>query len=158
MNPREAILSLLQGNRAFSPPAFSGLIHITAEGLQSEGLVFHETHHDAKKMAKAAASTFRLTGMPSAALPLDLCAPAEALGAELNYYEDREYQFPQPAKSLFTSTNYLNKAYFESTNFLNQGRLQIICDAIRLLKEDIGNEAVISGIIPGPFTLLLYLI
>jgi [methyl-Co(III) methanol-specific corrinoid protein]:coenzyme M methyltransferase len=109
-------------------------------------------------MAKAAASTFHLTGMPSGALPLDLCAPAEALGAELNYYEDREYQFPQPAKSLFASTKYLNKAYFEGTNFFNQGRLPIVCDAIRLLKEDIGNEAVISGIIPGPFTLLLYLI
>jgi len=155
---REEILSLLSGHKIDKVPAFSGLIHVTAQGLAREGILFHEMHHDAQKMAKAAASTFRLTGMPSAALPLDLCAPAEALGAELNYYEDREYQFPQPAKSLFTSTNYLNKAYFESTNSLNQGRLQIICDAIRLLKEDISNEAVISGIIPGPFTLLLYLI
>ncbi len=155
---REEILSLLSGHKIDRVPAFSGLIHVTAEGLTHESLVFHEIHHDAQMMAKAAASTFRLTGMPSAALPLDLCAPAEALGAELNYYEDREYQFPQPAKSLFASAKYLNKAYFESTNFLNQGRLQIICDAIRLLKEDIGNEAVISGIIPGPFTLLLYLI
>ncbi len=158
MNSRQAILNLLSGKKNNFTPAFSGLIHITAEGLQSEGLEFHEIHHDAQKMAKAAGSTFRLTGMPSAGLPLDLCAPAEALGAELNYYEDREYQFPQPAKSLFASTKYLNKAYFEGTNFLNKGRLPIICDAIRLLKEDIGNEAAISGIIPGPYTLLLYLI
>ena len=158
MNPREVILSLLQGNRAFSPPAFSGLIHITAEGLQSEGLVFHETHHDAKKMAKAAASTFPLTGMASAALPLDLCATAEALGAELNYYEQGEYQFPQPAKPLFASTKYLSNAYFESADFISKGRISIICDAIRLLKEDAGNQIVISGIIPGPYTLLLYLV
>ena len=155
---REEILSLLSGHKIDKTPAFSGLIHVTAEGLEREGILFHEIHHDAQKMAKAAASTFRLTGMPSAALPLDLCAPAEALGAELNYYEDREYQFPQPAKSLFASTKYLNKAYFEDTDFFNQGRLPIVCDAIRLLKEDIGHEAVISGIIPGPFTLLLYLI
>ena len=155
---REEILSLLSGHKTDRIPTFSGLIHITAEGLNSEGLAFHEIHHDANTMAKAAASTFRLTGMPSAALPLDLCAPAEALGAELNYYKNSEYQFPQPAKSLLSSTKYLNVAYFQNAVFINRGRLPIICRALRLLKEDIGNDTVISGIIPGPYTLLLYLI
>ena len=158
MNSRETILSLLQGNRPSSPPAFSGLIHVTTEGLQSEGLTLHKVHHDAQPMARAAASTFHLTGMPSAALPLDLCAPAEALGAELNFYEGTDNQFPQPQKPLFGSTTYLTSGYMESTDFLNRGRIPLICTAIRLLKQDIGNEAAISGIIPGPYTLLLYLI
>lgn len=154
---RAEILALLNGQKTSAPPAFSGLIHITAEGLQSERLMLHEAHHDAQKMAKAAASTFRLTGMPSAALPLDLCAPAEALGAVLNYYEGKEYQFPQPARSLFASTTHLNAAYFQSADFIKTGRVPVICDAIRLLKEDLGDEIIISGIIPGPYTLLLYL-
>lgn len=158
MSKREDILDLLSGKKLKNKPAFSGLIHITTEGLKREGLFLHETHKDANQMAKAAASTFRLTGMPSAALPLDLCAPAEALGAVLNYYEQREDQFPQPAKPLFASTKYLNDAYFANADFVNKGRIPIICDAIHLLKEDIGDEIVISGIIPGPYTLLLYLI
>lgn len=157
-NARADILALLQGEKTSAPPAFSGLIHITAEGLQSEGLVLHEVHHDAEKLARAAASTFRLTGMPSAALPLDLCAPAEALGAELNYYEQGDYRFPQPAKSLFASTKYLTTAYTESADFTKKGRIPIICDAIRLLRQDMGDEIVIAGIIPGPYTLLLYLV
>src|SRR5688572_25603918 len=157
-NDRQEILDLLSGKKISRKPSFSGLIHITAEGLECEGLVFHEIHKDAKKMAKAAASTFRLTGVPSAALPLDLCAPAEALGAELNFYEQGDYRFPQPAKPLFASTKYLDSHYFQSADFLNKGRIQIICEAIQLLKEDIGNEVVVSGIIPGPYTLLLYLI
>lgn len=144
------------------PPAkaltFSGLIHITAEGLKSAGLLFHEIHHDTAQMAKAAASTFRLTGIPSAALPLDLCAPAEALGAELKFYGDETFQFPQPARPLFGSTKYLSAGYMESADFVNSGRIPLICDAIRMLKADIGNDAVISGVIPGPYTLLLYLI
>ena len=155
---REEILSLLSGQKKDYIPTFSGLIHITAEGLERDGLVLHEIHHDAMKMAKAAASTFRLTGMPSAALPLDLCAPAEALGTTLKFYEDGTYQFPQPAKALFASTKYLNTAYFQNAHFVNKGRLPLICDAIRLLKEDIGNDVVISGTLPGPYTLLLYLI
>ncbi len=155
---RDQILSLLSGQKTGSLPAFSGLIHITKEGLAQEGVSLREAHHDAQKMARAAASTHRLTGMPSAALPLDLCAPAEALGATLKYYEDDENQFPQPAKSLFGSTKYLTQAYFQSADFLTKGRLPVICEAIRLLKADVGREAVISGIIPGPSTLLLYLI
>jgi len=157
-NDRQEILDLLSGKKISSKPSFSGLIHITAEGLEHEGLVFHEIHKDAKKMAKAAASTFRLTGISSAALPLDLGAPAEALGAQLNFYEQGEYRFPQPTKPLFASTEYLNSAYFQSADFVNKGRIQIICEAIQLLKEDIGDKVVISGIIPGPYTLLLYLI
>jgi [methyl-Co(III) methanol-specific corrinoid protein]:coenzyme M methyltransferase len=158
LNPRESLLALLNGHRLSKAPAFSGLIHITTEGLEREGLSFPEIHHNAKKMAKAAAGTFRLTGMPSAALPLDLCAPAEALGAELKFYESSEYQFPQPAKPLFASTKFLTAGYMESADFLNKGRIRMICDAMRLLKEDVGDEVVISGIVPGPYTLLLYLV
>lgn len=151
---REKILSLLAGNKIDTQPAFSGLIHVTVEGLEHEGLVLHEVHHDAKKMAKAAASTFKLTGMPSAALPLDLCAPAEALGAELKFYEGGEYQFPQVTKAWVNSTREITA---EIENKVNNGRIGLICDAITRLKADIGDQAVISGTIPGPYTLLLYI-
>lgn len=154
---REELLSLLAGRKIDKVPAFSGLIHVTAEGLDREGLRLHEVHRDARKMARAAASTFRLTGMPSAALPLDLCAPAEALGATLNYYENSDHLFPQPASFLFSSTRYINQAFIDRGDFIHAGRLDLICEAIRLLKEDIGSSVVISGIIPGPYTLLLYL-
>src|SRR5688572_24017895 len=153
---RQEILSLLSGKKIDDQPTFSGLIHVTADGLKSEGILFSEVHHDAKKMARAAASTFRFTDISSAALPLDLCAPAEALGSELKFYDSETYQFPQPSKPLFASTKYLNSGYMGSANFVNRGRLSIICDAIRILKEEIDTEIVISGIIPGPYTLLWY--
>lgn len=154
---REKILDLLSGKKINSQPAFSGLIHITAEGLEKEGLVFHEIHHDAQQMAKAAASTFKLTGIPSATLPLDLCLPAEMLGAELNYYEDIEFQFPQVKKALIESAKELTTAFTEDPEILKHGRLSIACEAITLVKNDIGQSVVISGMIPGPYTLLLYI-
>ncbi len=151
---RNEILELLSGKKIYTQPAFSGLIHVTAEGLEHEGLIFHEIHKDAAKMAKAAASTFYLTGMASATLPLDLCVPAEIMGAELNYYEGDEFQFPQVKKALVESTKEIRN--IENGN-LDLGRLSLICEAISLLKNDIGKDAVISGMIPGPYTLLLYL-
>lgn len=157
MMRREEILSLLSGKKTDRVPAFSGLIHVTTEGLKSEGYSLHEVHHDPQKLAKAAASTFRLTGTPCAALPLDLCAPAEALGATLNYYENSEDRFPQPEQSIFSSTRYINQANLDRADFIHKGRLDVIVQAIGLLKEDIGSGVVISGILPGPYTLLLYL-
>ena len=151
---RAEILKLLNGEKSSSTPAFSGLIHVTAEGLKSEGLSLKEIHHDAHKMAKAAASTFKLTGMPSAALPLDLCSPAEALGADLIFYDDEEMQFPQVKKLLFQSTKEIRA--LENSDW-KKGRIDLICDAIRLVKKDIGEHVVISGIIPGPYTLMIYI-
>jgi [methyl-Co(III) methanol-specific corrinoid protein]:coenzyme M methyltransferase len=150
---RDEILKLLNGEKIASTPAFSGLIHVTAEGLASEGLSFNEIHTDANKMAKAAASTFKLTGMPSAALPLDLCAPAEMLGAELRYYPDDEFCFPQVGKVKFESTKEVSEI---ANGEWEGGRAKLICDAIQLVKQDVGNDLVISGMLPGPFTLLLY--
>lgn len=149
---RDEIMNLLNREKISSVPAFSGLIHVTTAGLSSEGLALHEAHHDAEKMAKAAASTFKLTGMPSAALPLDLCAPAEAMGAELLFYKD-DLQFPQVKKLLFQSA----KELLEAGEVEISGRIGLICEAIRLLKMDLGDRAVISGIIPGPYTLMIYI-
>lgn len=156
---REKILSLLPGQKIDTVPAFSGLIHVTAEGLAREGLKLHEVHHEAGKMARAAASTFKQTGIPSATLPLDLCTPAEALGSELNFYEDGRLQFPQVRKVIFGSTREIGESVTGRLGIgkLVTDRIPLICEAIRLVKEDIGRDAVISGLIPGPYTLLLYL-
>ena len=150
---RENILSLLSGKKTETTPSFSGLIHITKDGLDSERLSLQEIHHDAEKMARAAASTYKLTGMPSATLPLDLCSPAEALGSELIFYDEDDPQFPQVKKLLFQSSREIT----ESRGIENRGRIQLICKAIQLTKKDIGDKAVISGLIPGPYTLLIYI-
>ena len=151
-NARAEIMALLNGQKLSDPPAFSGLIHITTEGLKHEGLLLQEAHHDEKKMARAAASTFHLTGMPSATLPLDLSVEAEALGAVLDFSHDD--RFPLPAAPSVASV----KDMVIPSDALTRGRLPVIQQAIANLKQDIGNEAVISGMIPGPYTLLLLLV
>ncbi len=146
------ILSLLNEKKSSQYPAFSGLIHVTTQGLQSEGLALHEVHHEAEKMAKAAASTFQLTGIPSATLPLDLSVEAEALGAVLDFSHDD--RFPLPATPWVASV----KDIAIPSDALTRGRLPVIQQAIANLKQDIGDEVVISGMIPGPYTLLLLLV
>ena len=155
---RQILLDLFSGKKIHTQPAFSGLIHITAEGLQSEGLVFHEVHTDAYKMAKACASTFKLSGLPSAVAPLDMLVEAEAMGASIDFRESGEYSFPRVAKPLFPSTKFITSEIGDNFEIFNRGRIKLVCEALELLKEDIGTETVIGGMIPGPFTLLLFLV
>ena len=150
---RTQILELLNGKKIDSIPAFSGLTHVTAAGLEREGLSFHEVHRDADKLARAAASTFRLTGLPSAALPLDLCVEAEALGAEVDFREQGLYEFPRVARTPYQTSEVLLEK-----DLRGPGRISLVCEAIAKLKADIGAEAIIGGILPGPFTLLLFLV
>jgi [methyl-Co(III) methanol-specific corrinoid protein]:coenzyme M methyltransferase len=157
MSQREEILRLLSGKKINSQPAFSGLIHITTAGLQGAGPAFHEVHKDPRKMANVSASTFKLSGMPSAVAPLDMYVEAEALGAKIDFRENKEFMFPQVATPLLASTKDLSQSYFENTDFVNKGRIPLVCEAIQYLKEDIGQEVAIGGMIPGPYTLLLFL-
>ena len=155
---REEIIALLSGKKIESKPAFSGLIHVTSTGLESEALSFPEIHRDAEKMAKAAASTFRLTGFPSAVAPLDMFVEAEALGAQVDFRENREYEFPRVTKFSYSSTKELTTESTENTEILNKGRIKMVFEAIAKLKNEIGKDAVIGGLIPGPYTLLLFLV
>jgi [methyl-Co(III) methanol-specific corrinoid protein]:coenzyme M methyltransferase len=155
---RKAILDLLSGKKIDTQPAFSGLIHITAAGLQREGLSFQEVHKDARKMARASASTFKLTGLPSAVAPLDMCVEAEALGAAIDFRETAEFAFPRVAKPRFSSAKFITFESEDDFEILNRGRIKLVCEALELLREDIGDEAVLGGMIPGPFTLLLFLV
>jgi [methyl-Co(III) methanol-specific corrinoid protein]:coenzyme M methyltransferase len=155
---RETILDLFSGKKINVQPAFSGLIHITSEGLQSEGLVFHEVHKDAHKMARAAASTFKLSGLPSAVAPLDMLVEAEAIGSSIDFRVSEEYAFPRTVKPIFSSTKLITSEIGDNFEILNHGRIRLVCEALELLKDDIGKDAVIGGMIPGPFTLLLYLV
>lgn len=154
---RQAILDLLSGKKNDTCPAFSGLIHITSAGLQHEGLSFHEVHQNADKMARAAASTYKLCGLPSAALPLDMYVEAEAIGARINFRENSDGEYPQVAKAAFASVKELlaKTQDMPAESFLNKGRIPLVCDAIGQLKKDVGQQVVIGAIIPGPYTLLL---
>ena len=165
MTSRNDIRALFNKQHPEAPPVFSGLISVTEQGLKSESTQFHETHHDATKMARAAASTYRSSEFGSAIVPLDLCVEAEALGATIDFREESESaEFPRVAGFLYPS---VERFTLENTERLNNhsvssvvknGRIPIVCEAIRLLKEDVGDEIVIGAWVPGPFTLLSLLV
>jgi len=156
---REKILALFNKQNSNHRPCFSGLISATAPGLKREGLRFHETHRDAAKMACAATSTYRVCGVGSAVVPLDMCVEAEALGASVDFREGSEVaEYPRVAGFLYNSVEEFTTKGTKLTKFQKQGRIPVVFEAIKLLKEDVGEEIVIGAWVPGPFTLLSLLV
>ncbi|HEY5901961.1 MAG TPA: uroporphyrinogen decarboxylase family protein [Anaerolineales bacterium] len=155
MNDKRApILARLHGERPESVPAFSGLAHVTTAGAEAEGLEFHRAHSDPHVMARLAASTFRLAGLPSAAVPFDLCVEAEALGAEVAFPEAGSLEFPRVLHKTSEVWEEWTSGAKTSPDFRSLGRIPLVCQAIAQLKTDIGGQAVIGGILAGPFTVL----
>jgi len=169
MTSREQILTLFNKQNSGAAPLFSGLISVTVPGLESEGLQFHETHRDSTKMARAAASTYRISGFGSAVVPLDLCVEAESLGATVDFREGNEKaEFPRVEEFMYDSVEGLtteldrrgdlNVSQWLRNSVVPKGRIPIVVEAIRLLKADVGDEIAIGAWMPGPFTLLSLLV
>ena len=152
MNSRERVLKLFAGEEIDRPPCFSGMGNVTTEGLKSLGQKFAATHLDAKMMAAAAASTYKLFGFECAVAPFDLCIEAEALGCEINVYAHSEdLLYPTIKKKLIHNEAEMDVTL--PTGIAGKGRVPLMRETISLLKKDIGKDAAIGSYVLGPFTL-----
>jgi [methyl-Co(III) methanol-specific corrinoid protein]:coenzyme M methyltransferase len=152
MNARERILKVFAGEQVDRPPCFSGMGNVTTEGLKSIGAKFAASHLDAKLMAGAAASSYKMYGFESGVVPFDLCIEAEALGCEINVYAHSEdLLYPTIKKKLIHSESELDISL--PSGLTGRGRIPLMVEAIKMVKQDIGGEAAVGSYVLGPFTL-----
>lgn len=152
MNSRERILKLFNGEKVDRVPCFSGMGNVTAEGLKTLGYKFAASHLDAKMMAEAAATTYKLYGFECGVVPFDLCIEAEALGCEINVYAHSEdILYPTIKEKIIH-----NEEEMEITippDLVTRGRVPLMKETIKLLKNEIGNDVPVGSYVLGPFTL-----
>ncbi len=152
LTARDRVLKLFAGEQPDRPPCFSGMGNVTTEGLKSLGYKFAATHLDAKMMAAAAATTYKLFGFECGVVPFDLCIEAEALGCEINVYSHSEdLLYPTIKKKLIHNEAEMDIVLLPGLT--ERGRIPLMKEAIKLIKKDIGGEAVIGTYVLGPFTL-----
>ncbi|MBF0559475.1 MAG: methyltransferase [Nitrospirae bacterium] len=152
MNSRERVLDLFKGKPIDRVPCFSGMGNITEEGINKLGYKFAAIHSDAKMLADTAASTYKLFGFESGVVPVDLCVEAEAMGCAINVYPHAEgILYPTIKEKLIHKEDEMDITL--PSDLASKGRVKLICDAIKLLKADIGNDVVVGSYVLGPFTL-----
>ncbi|MCC7360626.1 MAG: hypothetical protein IT317_14190 [Anaerolineales bacterium] len=177
-NSRDAVLKVLRGQKADHIPNFSGMGSITLHGIEQLGYRFNEIHVDPRKMADAAASTYRLYGVESAVVPFDMGVVAESLGATVKYYEkadlgqiiyptmtrkviDRSTVVAPEGVSAADAPAYVMKeverqisefSFQRPADLATRGRLPVVLEALRLLKREVGDQVAIGSWTLGPFT------
>ena len=152
LSSKERVLRLFRRQEIDRMPVFSGMGNVTVHGLSKHGWKFSEIHTDAHKMAKMAASTFQLFGFECAVVPFDMGVEAEALGASINFYTHRtDIVYPTILKKPAEKVLELNLQI--PPHLATAGRIPTVTEAIRYLKEEVGNEVAIGAWVLGPYTL-----
>jgi len=152
MTPRERIMKLFAGEAVDRPPCFSGMGNVTTAGMNSLGVKFAASHLDAKLMASAAATTYKLFGFECGVVPFDLTIEAEAIGCEINVYAHSEdLLYPTIKRKIITREEEMGIVI--PADIGQRGRVPLMKEAIRLLKAEIGAEVPVGSYILGPYTL-----
>lgn len=154
LTSKERVINQLLGKEVDRVPCYSGMGNITVKGLNDFGYDFPKIHNDAEMMANLAATSYKLYGYECAVVPFDFCVEAEVLGCVMNPYEDvKQLLYPTiKEKSVNSEEELLTFPIPE--DLANAGRVPLICDAIKRLKKDVGDEVAIGTYLLGPFTTL----
>lgn len=152
LNSKERVLRLFRKEKIDCVPVFSGMGNVTVHGIEQHGWRFPEIHLDSHKMAAAAASTFQLFGFECAVVPFDVGVEAEALGCQVNYYLDHtDIVYPTISKKLADKVEDVDIPV--PSDLAKAGRIPVVTEAIRLLKEEVGSQVAVGAWVLGPFTL-----
>lgn len=152
-NARETVLALLDGRGGEHIPCFSGMGNVTTAGLDELGYQFARIHTDAKMMAESAMSTWRLFGFECAVAPFDMGVEAGALGAGINYYEHAEgILYPTVKEKVIRTIDEVDDVQVPE-DVPSAGRIPLVAEALKMMKDGVGDEVAIGSWVLGPFTL-----
>ncbi len=157
LTSKERVLKLMRGEEVDRPACFSGMGNVTTEGLKQLGYSFPLVHSDAEMMANLAASSYKLFGYECAVVPFDFCFEAEVLGCMMNPYEHVDQLLYPTIKEKALHTADELWAYQPPTDIeeiRKAARVPVVVEAIKRVKEDIGDQVPVGTYLMGPFTLL----
>jgi [methyl-Co(III) methanol-specific corrinoid protein]:coenzyme M methyltransferase len=148
--PKRRVLASLLGGRIDRVPVTSvagcgGTV--TVDMQETVGIYWPEAHKDPDKMAKLAVASHQLTGLESVRVPFDFVVESEALGCEIKPGDKKIV--PQVTKHPFEKPEDLKMP----DDLLQAGRIPVVLEAIRKMREEVGDFLPISSLVLGPLTL-----
>lgn len=147
MNVKERILASLRGKKLDGRVVWVPTVGVSVEAMKKIDAGWPNSHWDPKKMARAAASTYELTGVPCCTVPFCLTLEGEALGCALD--KGTEITQPQIMEHLEIGFD-----EFETPqDFLSRGRIPAVLEAISLLAASQRDIQPVNIKVTGPFTI-----
>ena len=147
MNVKERILATLRGRKSHGRVVWVPTVGVTVEAMKKVDANWPEAHWEPQKIARLAASTYELTGVPCCTVPFCLTLEGEALGCAL----DRGTEITQPQ-----IMEHLEIGFDEFElphDFLSRGRIPAVLEAISLLAASQRDVQPVNMKVTGPFTI-----
>ncbi len=127
-------------------PLQTGIVDL----MKETGIYWPEAHKNSEKMAELALSAYRLGDLESVRVPYENCVEVEALGCVLgNWKEDEQ---PRVEKHAISSAKEYEKLKIPDPS--KDGRMPVVINAVRILKEKVGEEVPIFAAVSSPFEML----
>ena len=149
--PKRRVLSSLLGGKTDMIPVTSlaGCGGTETVDIQKAiGVFCPEAHKNPLSMAKLAIANHEFTGVESIRVPFDFVVEAEALGCKIMWRDEPE-SLPSVLKTPYESPEDLKMP----ENFLEMGRIPVVLESIRLIREEVGDFLPISSLSVGPVSL-----
>ncbi|WP_406655957.1 methylcobamide:CoM methyltransferase MtbA [Methanolobus sp. ZRKC2] len=147
-SPKERLARALKGEPVDRMPAISVTQTGTVEQMEACGAFWPEANYDAEKMATLAEAGHTVVGFEAVRVPFDITAEAEFFGCEIK--DGTQEQQPSVVGHVVKTIEDIDKLKGYD---LNEGRINVVCDAIKILADKYGDELPIMGSMIGPFSL-----
>lgn len=147
MNTKERILATLRDRRPHGRVVWVPTVGVTVEAMKKVDARWPEAHWEPQKIARLAASTYELTGVPCCTVPFCLTLEGEALGCKL----DKGTDITQPQIMEHLEIGF--DEFEVPGNFLSHGRIPAVLEAISLLAASQRDVQPVNMKVTGPFTI-----
>ncbi|WP_321429893.1 methylcobamide:CoM methyltransferase MtbA [uncultured Methanolobus sp.] len=146
--PKERLARALTGQSVDRMPAVSVTQTGTVGQMEACGAFWPEANYDAEKMASLAEAGHTVIGFEAVRVPFDITAEAEFFGCEIK--DGTQEQQPSVIGPVVKTMEDIENLKGYS---LDNGRINVVCDAIKILADKYGGELPIMGSMIGPFSL-----
>ena len=144
---KERVQKLFKREPLDTMPCFSGQGAVVVQAIEKMGTQFAKIHTDAKLMAESAITSARLFNMDGVVIPYDMAVVAEAMGRGISLYDGADGIIYPTVPNKWKTLDEIDIP----DNYMSQGRLPMIDDAFKIIKEQAPDLAVGAWVL-GPFT------
>ena len=148
MNSKERVMSVINHQKPDRMPCFSANSTVTYQQMEKVQAFWPEGHEKGEAMAKQALAAYTMLGFDGVRVPFCQTFEAGALGCKIKSGGTEGIPgIEHPPIYTIDDT-----PVFPS-DFLSRGRIPELIKAVKILKKELGNDAVIVAGIIGPFTI-----
>ncbi|MBS7288362.1 MAG: hypothetical protein KIH01_06355 [Candidatus Freyarchaeota archaeon] len=152
LNSYERVVSTLRGGGDIDfIPCVNFSSTCTREFMERTGAWWPEAHRDPVKMARLGAAAHRLCGLDNITVPFDTLVEAEVFGVPVDFHE-RYLAWPSAKQPVLRRV----VPPIPPGDVAGSGRVPVVAEAVRVLKEEFDGVAPVNVTVVPPFTSMSY--